>query len=154
APTDATALRAESPRGGGLRRFLRGVPATWTSRSPAPSRRTCHPPLSPSIFSLFSNRIHIDRAGDGATGQACPRSVTVDRTLRAGKSRRSARQCGEAGDRLGLLLDHQRVVELVEKPAQGDAQGQFDDLRLAKMAPQPIEQGLADAAGVIGGGDR
>src|SRR5947207_10642061 len=56
--------------------------------------------------------------------------------------------------RLGLLLDPQRVIELVEEPAKRDAQRQFDDLRLAEMLPQPVKQTVGDAAGVLPRGDR
>src|SRR5204863_119699 len=56
--------------------------------------------------------------------------------------------------RLGLLLDPQRVVELVKEAAQRDAEGQFDDLRLAEMPPEASEQLVRDAVGALPGGDR
>src|SRR5439155_25374939 len=54
----------------------------------------------------------------------------------------------------GLLLDLERVVELVEEAAERDAQRQFDDLRLAEMLAQPREEGVRDAAWLVPGGDR
>src|SRR5205085_4244068 len=54
------------------------------------------------------------------------------------------RQLRQPVGRLGLLLDLQRVIELVEKAAERDAQCQFDDLRLAKMPAQPVKQALAN----------
>src|SRR5689334_24183468 len=71
--------------------------------------------------------------------------------LRSGGALRGS---GETGDRLRLFLDLQRVVELVEKAAQRDAQGQLDDLRLAETRPQAIEQRVRDAVRVLPGGDR
>ena len=44
----------------------------------------------------------------------------------------------------GFLLDPERVVEFVEEAAEGDAQGQLDDLRFAEMAAQSREQSVGD----------
>ena len=37
------------------------------------------------------------------------------------------------GASLGFRIDHQRIVEAVEKSAQRDAQRELDDLRFAEM---------------------
>src|SRR6266446_5370122 len=55
--------------------------------------------------------------------------------------------------RSGLIVDLQRVVEAVEEAAEGDAQGQLDNLRFAEARAEAREERIADALRVVGDGD-
>src|SRR5712675_3111845 len=63
-------------------------------------------------------------------------------------------ECFQPLDGFGFLLDPERVVEFVEEAAEGDAQGQLDDLSFAEMAAEPGEEGIGNAVRVFPGGDR
>src|ERR1700730_2568570 len=63
-------------------------------------------------------------------------------------------ECLQPLDGFGfLLLDPERVVEFVEEVAEGDAQGQFDDLGFPEMAAEPGEESIGYAVRVLPGGD-
>src|ERR1700738_2755393 len=62
-------------------------------------------------------------------------------------------ECLQLLDGFGFLLDPERVVEVVEEAAEGDVQGQFDDLGFPEMAAEPGEESIGYAVRVLPGGD-
>src|SRR5262249_37933681 len=125
------------------RRLVCALPdrALWHRAVPSDLRADAAAAAAPRPRRCAAVAAHL-WANLGGAGRALGggNSLILRQTKAISPSHKSASNFRQPRGGLRLLFDLQRIVELVEEAAQRDAQGQFDDLRLAEMLSQPDEQ--------------